>query len=254
MSTFVMAVVWKNTINGDLYEVRNAGKTLRLYTNGVFHTQYNPEQPLTGHVWDLLMLPAFFYPQHKIKRVLVLGVGGGAVIQMLRHFVKPDVIVGVELNPVHLTIARHFFNLKGEGLYLYQDDAVNWIKNYKGEKFDLIIEDLFTEKYGEPASVVDANGVWFNQLLKNLSKEGAIVRNFIDLQELKTCAALKTKTMNKRFDSIFQLTTKFNENFVGVFVRAKVTGQQLRKRLMETPGLNPGLKTSRLRYQLRSLK
>jgi len=249
-----MAVVWKSKINGDLYEVRNAGKTLRLYTNGVFHTQYNPEQPLTGHVWDLLMLPAFFYPQDKIQRVLVLGVGGGAVIQMLKRFVKPGKIVGVELNPVHLTIARHFFNLKGEDIHLYQDDAVNWIKNYKGKKFDLIIEDLFSEKDGEPVPAITANGVWFNQLLRHLSKDGVIVRNFVDKEELKNCSALSSKTVAKKFHSIFQLTTVFNENFVGAFVRSKVTSQQLRKRLVNTPGLNPALKTSRLRYQIRCLK
>ena len=249
-----MAVVWKNKVNGDVYEVRNAGKTLRLYTNGVFHTQYNPEQPLTGHVWDLLMLPAFFYPQDKIQRVLVLGVGGGAVIQMLKRFVKPGKIVGVELNPVHLTIARHFFNLKGEDVHLYQDDAVNWVKNYKGKKFDLIIEDLFSEKDGEPVPAITANGVWFNQLLRHLSKDGVIVRNFVDKEELKNCSALTSKTVGKKFHSIFQLTTVFNENFVGAFVRNKVTSQQLRKRLVNTPGLNPTLKTSRLRYQIRCLK
>jgi len=61
--------------------VRSAGYSLRLYTDGVFHTQYNPGNPLTGHIWDLLMLPAFFYEPDTIKRVLVLGVGGVASIQ-----------------------------------------------------------------------------------------------------------------------------------------------------------------------------
>lgn len=249
-----MAVVWQNKVNGDHYEIRSAGKTLRLYTNGVFHTQYNEDQPLTGHVWDLLMLPAFFYPQNKIRRVLVLGVGGGAVIQLLRQFVKPDEIVGVELNPVHLTIARHFFGLKGDDIHLYQDDAVSWMKNYKGKKFDLIIEDLFVEKDGEPVSVINANGVWFSQMLKSLTRDGVIVRNFVDKNELKKCAALLNKTINNKFQSIFQFTTVFNENFVGAFVRSEATSQQLRKRLIATPGLNPTLKTSRLRYHVRRLK
>lgn len=249
-----MAIVWQNRINGDLYEVRNAGRTLRLYTNGVFHTQYNPEQPLTGHVWDLLMLPAFFYGKNAIKRVLVLGVGGGAVIQLLRHFVKPNSIVGVELNPVHLTIARNFFNIRGDGVYLYQDDALSWVQDYQGEKFDLIIEDLFTEQDGEPVSVAEANGAWFRQMNKLLSKDGILVRNFVSQDELKQCSALVNAGINNKFKSIFQFTTAMNENFVAAFVKAKVDGRQLRKRLMETPGLNPTLKTSRLRYRLRCLK
>ncbi len=75
-----MAIVWSKKVAETRYEVRSAGSPLRLYTDGVFHSQYNPEQLLTGHVWDLLMLPAFFYPKNTIKRVLVLGVGGGAVV------------------------------------------------------------------------------------------------------------------------------------------------------------------------------
>ncbi len=42
--------------------MRTAGKTLRLYTDGVFHSQFNPNHAVTGGVWDALMLPAFFYP------------------------------------------------------------------------------------------------------------------------------------------------------------------------------------------------
>ncbi|WP_455217906.1 hypothetical protein, partial [Kaarinaea lacus] len=87
-----MAIVWHKKISGTCYEVRKAGNSIRLYTDGVFHSQYNPHRPVTGSVWDLLMLPAFFTNIDKISRVLVLGVGGGSVIQLLHRYVKPDEI------------------------------------------------------------------------------------------------------------------------------------------------------------------
>ncbi|HHH44614.1 MAG TPA: class I SAM-dependent methyltransferase, partial [Gammaproteobacteria bacterium] len=93
-----MSLVWQKQADGVDYQVRRAGRTLRLYTNGVFHSQYNPARPVTGSVWDLLLVPAFFYPPAELQRILVLGVGGGAVIQNLRRFVQPQQIVGVELN------------------------------------------------------------------------------------------------------------------------------------------------------------
>lgn len=68
-----MSLIWSKNVSGVQYEVRSAGSSKRLYTNGVFHSQYNPVQKITGHVWDLLMIPAFFYPQNTIKKVLVLG-------------------------------------------------------------------------------------------------------------------------------------------------------------------------------------
>ena len=49
-----MAIVWQDTRDGTHYQVRTAGKTLRLYTDGVLHSQYNPVKRLTGSVWDLL--------------------------------------------------------------------------------------------------------------------------------------------------------------------------------------------------------
>ena len=90
------------------YQVRTAGRTRRLYTNGVFHSQYNPANPVTGHVWDLLMIPAFFHAPDSVQRVLVLGVGGGAVIGLLRRFVSPAAVVGFELSPLHVFVARRF--------------------------------------------------------------------------------------------------------------------------------------------------
>jgi len=248
-----MAIIWSKKSAGVKYEVRSAGNSLRLYTDGVFHSQYNPRQLLTGHVWDLLMLPAFFYPQHKIKRVLVMGVGGGAVLHMLRNFCAPQLIVGVELNPVHVSVARRFFDLKHKSIKLIEADAISWLKNYKGEKFDMIIDDLFAEKEGEPVAVVKADRSWFTHVLKQLNKDGVFVRNFINKSELSQSAGLTNPFIAKKFSSVFQLTSCFNENFVAAYVRAEASSKVLRTNLINTPGLNPNLKTSRLRYRVRQL-
>ncbi|QKQ25565.1 hypothetical protein [Candidatus Reidiella endopervernicosa] len=57
-----MALLWYRKEGESRYEVRSAGATRRLYTNGVFHSQYNPNRPISGSVWGLLMLPALYYP------------------------------------------------------------------------------------------------------------------------------------------------------------------------------------------------
>lgn len=248
-----MAIVWQGKVSGSVYEVRSAGKSLRLYTDGVFHSQYNPGQLLTGHVWDLLMLPAFFYPQTSIKRVLLLGVGGGAVIHQLRHFIRPELILGVELNATHVMIGRRFFDLKGAGVQLVEADAVSWLQDYQGEGFDMIIDDLFAESAGEPISVVAANQQWFNTMLNHLKPEGVIVRNFISREELFNCAALTRSSIQKKFTSAFQFNSFYNENFVAAFLRRDASSAELRQRLKQTPGLNPSLKSSRLRYRIRRL-
>ena len=56
-----MAILWQKTVDQNRYEIRTAGKTRRLYTNGVCHSEFNADKIFTGSVWDLLILPAWFY-------------------------------------------------------------------------------------------------------------------------------------------------------------------------------------------------
>jgi len=248
-----MALIWSKQVSGVRYEVRSAGSSKRLYTDGVFHSQYNPKQVITGHVWDLLMIPAFFYPENTIKRVLVLGVGGGAVLHMLRYFISPEEILGIELNPVHISVARRFFNLKHKSIEIIEADAITWLEKYRGDKFDMIIDDLFAEEDGEPVSVVNANGKWFSCMLKHLHKNGVIVRNFVSKEELLDSAGISNQNISSKFSSVYQLSNNLNENFVGVYSRSNVSSNLLRKNLVKTPKLNPALKTSRLKYKIRKI-
>ena len=248
-----MGLVWQKHADGVDYQVRRAGRTLRLYTNGVFHSQYNPTRPVTGSVWDLLLLPAFFYPPGELQRILVLGVGGGAVIQNLRRFVQPQLIVGVELNPVHLSVAKRFFGVRGDDVQLVQADAVKWVQEYDGPAFDLIIDDLFGEVDGEPQRAIFADTQWARSLLAILSGDGAIVSNFASRLELEVSAYVAQATCRNRFETGFNLTTAQNYNNVGVFLRRPATTRQLRERLAHVPELNPRRRSNGLAYRIRTL-
>ncbi|MDH5395159.1 MAG: hypothetical protein OEW97_02720 [Gammaproteobacteria bacterium] len=246
-----MAILWQKTIKNTLYEVRTAGNTLRLYTDGVFHSQYNPEHAVAGGVWDILMLPAFFYPAGAIQRVLVLGVGGGAVIHQLQRYIKPAEIIGVELNPVHITLAKRFFGLTNKLVNLVHADAVQWLNDYSGPPFDLIIEDLFAEKNGEPVRAVKANKEWFEKLNAHLSPEGVLVMNFISSSDLKNCAGISYKKISGLFKSTFQFTLTHYVNAIGAFVKHPATSQVLRLNISQIPELN---KSKKLDFQVRKLK
>ncbi|VAW77242.1 hypothetical protein MNBD_GAMMA13-111 [hydrothermal vent metagenome] len=247
-----MSILWEKYSGDTDYQVRQAGRSLRLYTNGVLHSQYNPNRPVTGSVWDLLWLPAFFYPKDRLQRILVLGVGGGAVIRHLHDFIQPEQIVGVELNKVHLSIARRFFQVKGRAIQLHHADAVNWVKRYNGPPFDLIIDDLFGDYDGEPQRSVTADSAWVNCMSTMLAEEGLIVSNFATRLELEVSAYLLSTCCRKQFASAFALSTAQNYNAVGVFIRRRVTTRQMRARLKTIPLLDPG-KSTGARYKIRTL-
>ncbi|WP_111641998.1 spermidine synthase [Marinimicrobium alkaliphilum] len=246
-----MALVWMAQEGGDRYEVRRAGQNLRLYTNGVFHSQYNSRQPVTGGIWDTLMLPALARPPEHCRRVLVLGVGGGAVLRQLQHFVRPTLMVGIELNPVHLSVARRFFGLKGPNIALHQADALTWVDYYQGPLFDLIIDDLFGHVDGEAERVVAPDEHWCGRLIRLLKPEGTLVINCDRPRTLRAAAPLHG--LRAEFTAGWALTVPGYENQVGAFFRAPVDVEDFLRRLRGWPALDQGRSRCRLRYGLRDI-
>lgn len=249
-----MAIVWKQAIAGSVYEVRRAGNTRRLYTNGIFHSQYNPRYPVGGSVWDLLMLPAFFLPAGSVKRVLVLGVGGGAVIQQLNYFLSPQQITGIELNAVHLRLARRFFGLTATNIELIRGDAVSWVGCYRGRKYDLIIDDLFGHEEKEPVRAVEADLDWAAALGGILAPAGALVFNFHSSAALRRSAMLKSEAMQGDFGAAYQFTTPLYDNVIGAFFRLPVSRKLFLERLAHTPELDRRKKSCRLNFNFRKLR
>jgi spermidine synthase len=248
-----MALLWERRVAGTLYQVRNAGRTLRLYTNGVFHSQYNPGRPVTGSVWDLLLLPAFFFAPGELRRVLVLGVGGGAVIRQLQRFAGPELITGVELSAVHLSVARRFFGVRGRSVSLVQADAVDWVRRYRGPRFDMIVDDLFADFDGEPQRAVFADAAWVGSLLDCLAPQGVIVSNFTSAPELEVSAYRLDPACRTRFRAAFQLSTAQNHNAVGAFLAREANVRRLRRRVQAVSELDPR-RTQGLHYCIRTLQ
>jgi len=246
-----MAIVWQKNLDGTRYEVRLAGKTRRLYTNGVFHSQYHPERATAGGIWDLLMLPAFFLAPHKIQRVLVLGVGGGAVIRQLHRYVQPQHIIGVELNPVHLEVARRFFGVDDKIAELHQAEAVAWLKQYAGPPFDMIIEDLFGEQNGEPVRAVKADINWCNVLSRHLTRDGVLVMNFIDIAEMRQSECLTRQHLAKCFKSVFQFTLPLYENVIVALLKTEADSRTLHKHLRKCSELDSAQKSTAMDFRLR---
>jgi spermidine synthase len=245
-----MAVIYSQDTEGTRYEIRTAGRSIRLYTNNVLHTQYHPDKRVTGGVWDLLALPALALG--KAKRALVLGVGGGAAIHLLRDWCPGVQITGVELNPVHLALARRFFNLKGRQLSLIRGDARDFVQQYKGEKFDLVIEDLFGGN-GAPDRTFEADSTWCAALGRLVSTDGAMVINTLERRQLLATAFVQDAKTRKQWQSGLCLTVPAYENHVGVFFRKPVSAGQLRNAIRADQTRLQQENRGQLRYKINPL-
>lgn len=245
-----MALVWEKRAAGVHYAVRRAGNSLRLYTNGVLHSQYNPSRLLTGSVWDLLLLGAYFLPPARVRRVLVLGVGGGAVIRQLLALFPQAEITGVELNPVHLQVARRFFGLRDARVTLHAGDAIAWLALYDGEPFDLVIDDLFGERDGEPCRAVRADADWFDLLGCHVAPRGVLTMNFASAAEVRASDWGRGGEAARRFPGAVSLSTPTCENRVVSFLPAAAGADTLASAL----AADGRLPRRQLRYRARRLR
>jgi spermidine synthase len=225
-----MAILWQKTTSDTHYEIRTAGHSRRLYTNGVCHSQHHPKRTHSGGMWSLLMLPAFFRSPARVRRVLVLGVGGGSVIHLLQRFVAPVEIIGIELNRIHLQVAHQFFGIKKNMAALHCADAVQWLKDYDGPAFDMIIDDLFGNNTNLERAV-PADTPWCKTLLKNLNRSGILVMNFIGTKALRNSACIADPGIARHFKSVFQLSLPAYENAIGVFLGTAHNSKDLRANL-----------------------
>lgn len=180
-----MTLLWEHQSADTHYSVRRSGASVRLYSNRVFHSQWNPDRPFAGGVWDCLSLPVLYRPTSSIRRVLLLGVGGGAVIRQLQCLCNFSELTAVEIDSQHLDVAQRWFGVKDERVELVHADAIEWLANYTGDAFDLIIDDLFGHDEGEPLRACVLTTHWVELLQQHLVDSGLLVVNCVNAHELK---------------------------------------------------------------------
>ncbi len=93
--------------------------------------------------------------QPEPRRVLVVGLGGGAMVRFLTHHL-PDVRVdAVEIDPVVVRLADRYFGVRSGGpVRIVTGDAVAFIES-TSERYDVI----FTDAFLRPSSDTDDTGV-----------------------------------------------------------------------------------------------
>lgn len=227
-----MAVIFQNEVNGKRYQVRRAGNSIRLYTDGVFHSQYNPKDIGSGSLWDMLALPRIWLPSIECAapRILVLGVGGGAILRYLMTCLPSAHIVGVDLDAEHLNIAQCYFGVQGESIQLVQCEAQRWVNTYRGPKFDLVVDDLFGECFdasGRPVRAVTASVTWVNQLRAITSPVGLLTFNMESPAKARALTADLKRAPNPHFAQALMVSGERYENVVTTLLPTALSRDQL---------------------------
>jgi spermidine synthase len=113
-------------------------------------------------------------PKHVIKNCLVLGVGAGTVIPFIKNNYPESNIIGVEIDPQMVAVAKHYFGIgKIQDFQFVIEDAVHYVKTSK-KIFDLIVIDLFIGELNPPKT---RTAEFMKMVKKHLQKDGIVIVN-----------------------------------------------------------------------------
>ena len=139
-------------------------------------------------------LAAIYPPQ--IKRVLVLGLGGGSIPVYLHRFLPEATIDVVEIDPGIISAAKKYFGIRETGrLRLIENDGRVFL-NRNPEPYDIIIVDVFTGSY-IPFHMMTKE---FYQLVRSrLNPHGVAAINILPAEKL---FASNVRTLKLAFEQL----------------------------------------------------
>ncbi|MGK0408865.1 MAG: spermidine synthase [Shewanella psychromarinicola] len=102
-----------------------------------------PHVPQHTYVQAMLAVLLFSQP----KSVIILGLGGGALVHSLRHFDAAIKITAVELRQQVIEVAKRFFQLPlSKKLTVVHQDAYVFLAQADHKKVDVIFADIYSDK------------------------------------------------------------------------------------------------------------
>lgn len=100
------------------------------------------------------MFASYLYQPHP-RRVLIVGLGGGAMVRFLTHHEPQVHIDAVEIDPAVVRLADQYFGVRSGGnVRVHTADAVAFVESSE-DRYDLILMDAFLRPSGD----TDATGV-----------------------------------------------------------------------------------------------
>ncbi|MBI3576727.1 class I SAM-dependent methyltransferase [Candidatus Gottesmanbacteria bacterium] len=159
---------------------------------------------------------AFRIPQdYQVRSVLVLGVGGGSVIYLLREYYPEAKIVGLDIDQTMIEIGKKYFGLdQVKNLSFVCQDAEQFVA--KKKKFDLVVVDLFI---GTDVPELVRRESFLKNLKASLTKNGAVVINYLREFEYGQKSESLKKSLSALFPQVAEKSISSNRFFLVSMVK-----------------------------------
>lgn len=185
----------KSKYNGDLRVVKTFGMGTYIQSGGL--TQSGG---IVETIWKQT-LRHLKSEKQKIKKVLILGLGGGTVAKLIRKKYPEAKITGVEIDPVMIELGKKYLELDDETKIKIQDafDYLSHLSNSKPEFFDLIIIDLYNgDKFPKQFETED----YIHLVGLHLSRSGTAIFNRLYYGDKRPQAVKFGNKLKKYFGNV----------------------------------------------------
>lgn len=183
-------LIWIEKNNKDLYLGFNNGF-------GYHSKTVNPVSHFCDCQYDNFLLAPLLT---RIDNLLILGNGGGTMLNMMNYFYKPQ-IDSVEIDPKVTEIGHQFFNVPYEkNINIINQDARVYMNNNQ-KKYNSIFVDLFDGNGQIPFYLV--TNELFQKISQSLTADGVVVINYpVQINNSETSQAY-FNVLNKNFAKCF---------------------------------------------------
>ncbi len=154
--------ILQSKFNGEIKVVKTRGQ-YAIWVGG-----FEQSGLLVENVWQKGLREISFLP----KNILILGLGGGTLAQLINNKWPSAKMTGVEIDPAMIKLGKKYFGLSNfKNLEIIIKD-VNLFSSR--QKFDLVLVDLYRGGYSKKFSGK-----------KFLSKNGVIIANVLTFPKLQ---------------------------------------------------------------------
>ena len=195
-----------------------------LSFNGSWETTMSLTNPLAGHFeyTEYFQMPWLW--NHDIKRVLMVGLGGGSTPRAYQHYYPKVMVDMVEIDPMVVDVAKKYFTVAESPTFKINIEDGRLFLRRSTNIYDVILMDAYSTKkpYGSTLPRELVTKEFFTLASQHLSTNGVFAYNVIG--QLKgtraTLVGAMYRTMSEVFPHVYMFPAVESQNIVFVATKS----------------------------------
>lgn len=206
-----------------------------LYFDNATETRMSLDNPLEGHFEYVEYFHIPWLIKDSIRKVTILGLGGGSIQKQVEHYYADVNITTVELDPKVVDVARQYFFVKQSDRHKIIIEDGRMFLRRSNERYDLIILDAYTaDRYGSYIPYTLVTKEFFALAKDRLNPNGVLAYNVIGsiYGGSRDIVTAIYKTMKVVFRQIYMFPASTSRNVVLIATDSEdmLTRQQLEQK------------------------